>query len=131
MLESLVRLVAGLAFSVAKSSKINRVFERSGSGVLFDWSSGVVEHRVADVAVIPDDLAGIAYMLAIMTAETTGRIKMSDVVRMRLPISLHFGKEIGLKDALNLPGARLYRLVLAGIKIRIIAAVELVHARRD
>jgi hypothetical protein len=33
---------------------------------------------------------------------------MTDVVGMSLPIGLHLRKEVGLKDALNLPGAGLY-----------------------
>ena len=94
--------MAGLALTVRKTSKINWMLERASSRILFGWSSRVVEHRVADVAIIPDELACIANMLTIMAAKTARGIKMSDVIRVRLPISLHLRKEVGLKDTLNL-----------------------------
>jgi len=70
MLKGLVRLVAEIAFMVGKASKINRMLEGSGSHILLGWSSGIVDHRVADVAVISNYFAGIAHVLSVMTAET-------------------------------------------------------------
>jgi len=104
MLEGLVRLVAELAFVIREASQVNRMLKGTGLHILF-WRAGrVVDHCMADVAIIPDYFAGIAHMLAIMTAKTARGIKMSDVVGMRLPIGLPFGKEVGLKNALNLFG---------------------------
>jgi len=71
MLEGLVRLMAKLAFVIGKPSEINRMLEGSGSHILLGWSSGIVDHRVADVAVISNHLAAIANVFAVMTAETT------------------------------------------------------------
>ena len=70
MLKRLVRLVAELAFMVGKSSEINRMLEGSGSHILLGWSSGIVDHGVADVAVISNHPAAIANVFAVMTAET-------------------------------------------------------------
>ena len=70
MLKWLVRLVAELAFMVGKASEINRMLEGSGSHILLGWSSGIVDHRVADVAIIPNHFACIANVFAVMAAET-------------------------------------------------------------
>ena len=70
VLEGLVRLVAELAFMVGKASEINRMLEGSGSHILLGRSSGIVDHRVADVAIIPDHFAAVANVFAVMTAET-------------------------------------------------------------
>ena len=102
MLKGLVCFVAELAFVIGKPSKINRVSERSGLHILFGWSSGIVDHRVANVAVIPDHFAGVADVFAVMTAETSRRIEMADVVWMRLPIRFHLREKVRLEDALNL-----------------------------
>jgi hypothetical protein len=57
---------------------------------------------VADVAIVSNYLSRVADVLAIVTTKASGRIEMSDIVRMRGPIGFHLGKEIGLKDALRL-----------------------------
>jgi hypothetical protein len=68
MLEGLVRFMAIVAFVVGQRAEINRVLEWSGL-----YRSGrikrVVDYRVADVAVVGDDFAGVADVLAIVTAE--------------------------------------------------------------
>ena len=68
--EGLVRLVARLAFAVGKASEINWVFKCSCARVSICRASRVVNHRVADVAVVPDDLSRLANVLTIMAAET-------------------------------------------------------------
>ena len=78
------------------------MFERSGAGILIDGARRIEKHCVADVAIVADDFARVAFVLAIMTTETTGRDQMTDVVRMRLPVSFHLRKEVGLVDALHL-----------------------------
>ena len=70
MLKGLVRLVAKLAFVIRKASEINWMLEGSGSHILLGRSSGIVDHRVADVAIIPDHFAAVANVFAVMTAET-------------------------------------------------------------
>ena len=102
MLKRLVRFVAGFAFAIGEAAEIDRMLERSDSRVFFRRPRGIVEHSVADVAVVADDLASVAHVLTIVTAEATGRVQMADIIRMRLPIRLHFREEVSLKDALNL-----------------------------
>src|SRR5688572_32515106 len=78
--EWLVGLMTGLAFSIAESAKIHRVLESRdlyrGCGIL-----RVIDDRVTDVAVVPNNLAAIANVLSIVTPETTRRVKVTDVVR--------------------------------------------------
>ena len=71
MLEGLVRLVAELAFVIREASQVNRMLKGTGLHILF-WRAGrVVDHRMADVAIIPDHFACIANVLAVVTAETS------------------------------------------------------------
>ena len=56
---------------------------------------------MADSAIVADHFARVADVLAIVTAKTPREIKMTDIVRMRLPIGLHFRKKIGAKDSLD------------------------------
>lgn len=57
---------------------------------------------MTDIAVIADGLAGVAYVLSVMTTEAAGEIEMTDVVGVRLPVGLHLRKEIGAEYALYL-----------------------------
>ena len=70
MLERFVRFVAILAFAIGERAQIDRVLEWSGLRIIFGRSGRIVDHRVADVAVVRNDFAGIADVLAIVTAET-------------------------------------------------------------
>ena len=56
---------------------------------------------MTDRAVVADYFARVADVLAIVTAKTPREIKMTDIVRMRLPIGLHFRKKIRAKDSLD------------------------------
>ena len=101
MLKWLVCLVARFAFAVSEASKIDGMLKRAGSRIVFRRARGIVDYRMADVAIIPDHFARVANMLTIMTAETSRRIKMADVIRMRLPICLHLREKVRLENALN------------------------------
>ena len=57
---------------------------------------------MADVAVVANYLATVTDVLAIVTTKTSGRIEMSDVVRVSGPIGFHLGEEVSLEDALRL-----------------------------
>ena len=70
MLEWFVSFMARVAFAIGQRAQINRVLEWS------DLYRGgrikrVVDYRVADVAVVGDDFAGVADVLAVVTAEAT------------------------------------------------------------
>ena len=71
MLEGLVGLMTALAFAVCQGAEVDGMFEGSTARILVGRPRGIVKHRVADVAVVSDYLAGIAFVLAIVTTETT------------------------------------------------------------
>ena len=127
MLERFVRLVALLALLHGETAEVNRMLERTGFGIAFHRPGGVVENLMTNVAVVADDFAAIADVLAVMTTKTTGRIEMSNVVRMRLPVCFHLREKVRLKNALNLFDARLDRLVLTCIEIGVIGPIELIQ----
>ena len=102
VLEGLVCRVAGVTFTRSETAEVDGMFEGSGVWVLFNRTRGVVEHGVADVAIVADDFARAALVLAVVTTESSGRYQMTDVVGMRLPVSLHLRKEVDLVDALHL-----------------------------
>jgi hypothetical protein len=112
MLEGLIRFMAFLALLVSETAQVNWMLERAGLGILFHRPCRVINNWMANVAVVSNAFAVVANVLAIVTTEAPRRIKMTDVVGMRLPIRLHFWEEVSLKDALNLFRAGLYRIVL-------------------
>ena len=62
----------------------------------------VVDYRMTDVAVVRDDFAGVANVFAVVATEAAGEIKVTDVIRVGLPVGLHLGEEVGAKDSLDL-----------------------------
>ena len=56
---------------------------------------------MADVALVSNNFACIADVLAIVTAEAAREVQVADVVGMRLPVSLHLREEISLKYAFD------------------------------
>jgi hypothetical protein len=80
---------------------IDRVLE----GPILDWHGSscfaLVENGMTDVAVRPYGFAGIANVFTVVAPKTPYRVIVADVVRVSGPISLHFRKEIGLKDPLQ------------------------------
>ena len=70
MLKWLVGLVTEVAFAVGKVPEFDWVLERPVSRIVFRRARGIVDHRVADVAIIPDHLAAVADVFAVMAAET-------------------------------------------------------------
>lgn len=101
VLEWFVRLMAGPAFAVRQRAQIDGVNKRSGFYGRFGVGR-IVDHRVADVAVSGDRFAVVADVIAVVAAEASVEIKVSDIVRVRLPVGLHFGEDVSLKDPLNL-----------------------------
>ena len=69
MLERLVRFVAILAFVIGERAQLDRVLEWSGLRIIFGRSGRIVDHRVADAAAVRNEFAGIADMLAVVTAK--------------------------------------------------------------
>ena len=94
-------------------------------------SHGIVDHRVTHVAIVRDYLAVVAHVFAIMTTEATVEIKMSDVIRMGLPVGLHLREKIRLKNSLDLFHRAIDRGALLRVDVRIFRAIELIQARGD
>ena len=86
---------------------------------------------MTDIAVVADDFARVADVLAVMTAKTTVEIEMPDVVWMSLPVGPHLREKIGLKDPLQLGGRGLDVVTSLGMKIRIVLGVKLIESRRN
>jgi hypothetical protein len=55
---------------------------------------------VTDITVVAYHLSGVTYVLAIVTAETTGEVKVTDIVWVCLPIRLHLREGVRLEDSL-------------------------------
>ena len=62
----------------------------------------LIDRGVAHSAVIPNDAAVIARMLAVVTPKTALGVIVAYVVRMRLPVGLHLGEEVRLIKLLHL-----------------------------
>ena len=65
---------------------------------------------MTDVAIITNHFSRVADVLAVMTTKTTGRVEVSDIVRMSGPIGFHLGEEVGLEDALCFADCGFYRV---------------------
>ena len=86
---------------------------------------------MAGIAVVRDDFAGFANVLAVVAAKAAGEIEVTDVVRMRLPIGLHFREEIGLKDALHFGDGGFDQRLLLRVQRGIVASIEVIQGGRD
>ena len=131
MLERFVRFVTILAFVIGERAQIDRVLKWSSLRIVFGQSGRVVDHRVADVAVVRNDFAGIADVLAIVTAEAAREIEVANVVRVSLPVCLHLRKKVSLKDTLNFSHGAFDRRLLLGVHIFVVRAIELVQTGID
>ena len=129
MLERLVSFVTVLTLVCVERSQVNRVLERTGLNVFLRRRRRVVDYRVADVTVIGDNFAGAADVLTVVTAEAAGEIKMADVVRMGLPIRLHLGKKVSLKNTLNFRDRAFDRGLLLRVHVLVIRLIELIQTR--
>jgi hypothetical protein len=119
------------AFEPLDIAQIDRVLERPALSRDPGVSFCLIENRVTDIAVLPDNLAGRAYVLPVMAAEAPLRIEVAYVIRMSLPIRLHLRERVCSVDSLDFGNSLLDRITLAGMHVRISQAVELVEARSD
>ena len=86
---------------------------------------------MADITLVANGLSCVADMLSIVAPETSGVIKMPNVVRMRFPVRFHLGEEVSLKDPLNFADCSFDGAVLLRINIRIVRAIKLIQSGRD
>src|SRR6185295_1260934 len=79
----------------------------------------LIEHRVTDVAVGPDDFSRLANVFAVVAPEASQIVEVADVVWMSPPVNFHLGKNVCLKDPLQLGDRGLNRVLLARVHIRV------------
>src|SRR5512141_2597438 len=84
--------VAIRAVDLRQVSDVDRVLElRQVCGGDAGCTFRFRQHRVALITVAANDAAVGADVLAIMTAETSRRVEVAEIVGMRLPVQLHLG----------------------------------------
>ena len=72
---------------------------------------------MTEITVVADHLSGITHVFAVVAAEAAREIKVADVIRVRLPISLHFRKRVSPEDSLHFTDGRFDRLILVGLAL--------------
>src|SRR6266487_758764 len=77
VLEWPICFMTDLALHLCQAAQVDRMLERPSLRILFRRIRRVVNHCVAEVAIVPDYFAGLAHMLVIMTTETTCEIEMA------------------------------------------------------
>src|SRR5208337_4573139 len=96
-------------------AQIHRVLEGpDGQGGNLRPACLLLDDGVARVAILADDPAFLAHVVAIVAAEASLEVKVTDIIGMRLPVELHLGEEGGAIDALQLGYGRLDAVGLAG-----------------
>ena len=131
VLKGLVRLVTRFALAIGESAQVNGMLKRPTACIFLRRAGRIVKHRMTDVAVIPDYLAGIAHVLAVVTAKTSGEIEMANIVWMGPPVDLHFRKSVSAEDSLQFSNRVHYQVSLVRVDIRIINAIEISQASAD
>ena len=102
MLECPRSLVTSCALPCVLVAEVDRVLELTIRRRYRFSAERLIDRGVAHSAVIPNDAAVIARMLAVVTPKTALGVIVAYVVRMRLPVGLHLGEEIGLINSLEL-----------------------------
>ena len=83
-------------------ANIGGMFEFLNLGAGSDILLLLAQDSVAKVAILGDNLAGGGFVLAAVTAETAGEVKMADVIGIGIPGDLHVREEIPVIDALDI-----------------------------
>ena len=131
MLEGFIGFVTGLAFAVGQRAQIHRMLKGTCFDIALRWRSGVIDHRVANIAIAADDFSGIAHVFAVVTTKTTREVQVADVVWMRLPIGFHLREKIRLEESLNLFNRTVHRGTLSGINVGILSLIEIIQSGSD
>ena len=97
------------------------VFERNRRARL-----RLIQHRVAEVAVFPDDASCLAYVLAVVATETTLIVEVPGIIGMSLPVDFHFRENVCSEYPLDFFRRRLYGIAFPGMDFGIIGAIKLV-----
>src|SRR5436853_6052400 len=91
----------------------------------------LAQDRVAGVTIFPDDLAIRTNVLAVVTAEATQKIKVTDVVVVSFPVQPHLWEGGAAINALQFPD-RIANLDFFGLlQVGILAGIELMNLGGD
>src|SRR6516162_2610446 len=85
----------------------------------------LIKQGMTRIAVLADHAAVFADMVAIVAAETSREIHVSDVVGMRLPVDLHRGEERRSEYSLDFGDGVLNAVSFGRSNLRVFISVEL------
>ncbi len=96
------------AVNGAQVADIYRVLERLvGDGRQLFLAFFLRRQGVAGIAILADDFAVSADVVAVMATEASRSIEVTNVVGVRLPVDVHLGEERRAEDSLQLLGRSL------------------------
>ena len=91
----------------------------------------LADNRMAELAVLADDSAIVAHVIALMAAKASREKRMPDVIRMSAPVDFHLRENVCLVDPLHF-GDRLVDAVAQGLaRFGVPLGVEFPQGRRD
>ena len=96
VLERAVAFVADRTLVSVLVADVHRMLEIAAGGLEVLARESLVDGRVADAAVVADDLPVPAEVLPVMAAEASLADQVTDVITMALPIGVHLGEEVCL-----------------------------------
>jgi hypothetical protein len=102
MLEGSVAFVTRGALPGVSIAEIDRMLEQSIFHSDRHAPKCLIDRSVTNAALVPNHLPVRTKMLAIVASEAALGVEVPDIVSVRLPIGLHFRKEISLIQPLHL-----------------------------
>lgn len=93
--------------------------------------SGVIDDGVTNIAIITNNFSAVANVLAVVTAKTARRIKMTDVIGVRRPIGSHLREEVSFEQALRFADGPCYFVAFLRVELCVIRFVEAVETGGD
>jgi hypothetical protein len=82
---------------------------------------------MTDVAVIANHFSRVTDVVAIMTTKTSGRVEVSDIVRVSGPVRFHFREKVGLEDALCFGNRGFDRVGFLRVQLAVVGPVKSVE----
>ena len=131
MLEWLVGFMTDRALKRISVAQIDRVLKLTVLRREGFSAESLVDRRVANAAVVSDNLSFFTKMLSVVASETALHLVMPDVVGVRLPVGFHFGKEIRLINSLRFRDRAADRVFFRRVNVRVIRPVILVERGGD
>ena len=116
------------AIHLRQITDVYRMLELSWfGGDQFDRAFLLAQDGMAGVAILGHNFAIRAHVLAVVAAEATHEIEVPEIIRMGLPIHLHFGKRCAPENCLHFPNRILNVCLLASGQSGILARVKIIQ----